>query len=152
MGRSIQQYGSHEINNKTIIMRTASQLLKAYLDNVQDAELASSLFAPDGALELPYLATIGYPWRAEGPEEVRKFLENVLSLVADFKFHDAKIFIDTSDQVFGEYKVTSTVRATAHPFHQLYMGRLVAENGKIKLLRESLDSAATQQSFTPGIY
>ncbi|HMF72469.1 MAG TPA: nuclear transport factor 2 family protein, partial [Flavitalea sp.] len=115
-------------------MKTALELLKAYLDNVQDAEAASSLFAEDGALELSYLSTVGWPARAEGPKEIKKFLETVLTTFSDFKFHDLKIFIDTNDQVFGEYEVSTAVTATGMEYHQLYMGRLVAENGKIKQL------------------
>lgn len=128
-------------------MKTSTELLKSYLDNVQDPGLASSLFAEDGVLELPYLATLGYPHRAEGPEEIRHFLGNVLSIFEDFKFHSLKVFIETPEQVFGEYEVTTTVVSTGKDIHQLYMGRLVAENGKIKLLREALDTAATAKSL-----
>jgi len=123
-------------------MKTSTELLKSYLGNVQDPGLASSLFAEDGILELPYLATLGHPHKAEGPEEIRHFLENVLSIFEDFKFHSLKVFIETPEQVFGEYEVTTTIVSTGKNIHQLYMGRLVAENGKIKLLREALDTAA----------
>lgn len=128
-------------------MKTASELLNAYLDNVQDAKLAASLFAEDGALELPYLATLGLTARAEGPAEIQKFLENVLSLFTDFKFHGLEVFIDTTDQVFAEYEVTTEVASNGKKFHQHYMGRLVAKNGKIKLLREALDTAVTEKAF-----
>jgi len=130
-------------------MKTAAELLEAYLHHVQDARVASELFAPDGAIELPYLDTLGYPWRAEGPKEIQKFLENILSLFADFKFHSTKIFIDLPDQVFGEYEVTTTVKENGKAMHQLYMGRLVAENGKIKLLREALNTVSTLRAFSP---
>jgi ketosteroid isomerase-like protein len=129
-------------------MKTPLELLNAYLGSVQDAALAAALFAEDGALELPYLATLGFQPRAEGPEEIRKFLENVLSVFADFKFHSVKVFMETTDQVFGEYEVTTTVVSTGKNIHQLYMGRLVAENGKIKLLREALDTAAAAKAFS----
>ncbi|HEY5745936.1 MAG TPA: nuclear transport factor 2 family protein [Chryseolinea sp.] len=132
-------------------MKNASELLKAYLDNVQNARVAAGLFAEDGAIELPYLQTLGYPWRAEGPEEIGKFLENILSLFADFKFHSVKIFIEQPGQVFGEYEVTTTVKETGNVMHQLYMGRLVAENGKIKLLREALDTVVTERAFSPKL-
>jgi ketosteroid isomerase-like protein len=130
-------------------MRTPTELLKAYLNNVQDAGTAAALFAADGVLELPYLESIDYPPSAKGPEEIRKFLENIQTLFADFKFHSVKIFIETPDQVFGEYEVTTPVLATGKMYHQLYMGRLVAEDGKIKLLREALDTAVTVAAFSP---
>ena len=128
-------------------MKTPLELLKAYLENVQDLDLISSLFADDGALELPYLATIGFPRRSEGPQQIKAFLENVIGLVVDFKFHSLEVFMETENQVFAEYKVTTTVKETGAAFNQHYMGRLVAESGKIKLLRESLDSAATVKTF-----
>jgi hypothetical protein len=49
-----------------------------------------------------------------------------------------EIFIDTPEQAFGEYAI-ETKTAAGRTFSQLYAGRLVAANGEIKLLRESLD-------------
>jgi ketosteroid isomerase-like protein len=40
------------------------------------------------------------------------------------------------------------VPSTGKVYRQHYAGRLVAENGKIKLLRESLDTLAASQAFT----
>ena len=128
-------------------MKTPLELLKAYLENVQDTALASSLFADDGALELPYLATLGVTARAEGPQEVKAFLEGVMTTFTYFKFHSLEVFIETDDQVFAEYKVTTTAISTGKDMHQHYMGRLVAKNGQIQLLRESLDTAATAKSL-----
>lgn len=128
-------------------MKTPLQLLKAYTSNVQDAALAASFFADDGALELPYLATLGVTARAEGPEAIQAFLENVHSLFAEFKFHSLEVFMETANQVFAEYKVSTTVTSTGQPIQQHYMGRLVARHGKIKLLRESLDTAATAKAL-----
>lgn len=129
-------------------MQSASELLMAYVDNIQDAGIASALFAEHGAIELPYLATLGFPSRAEGPEEIRKFLENIQTVFADFRFRNVKILINTPDQVFGEYEVTTTVKITGKDIHQIYMGRLAAENGKIILLREALDTAAAARAFS----
>jgi ketosteroid isomerase-like protein len=132
-------------------MKTPAELLKAYLDNVQDLDLIASLFAADGILELPYLATLGIPSRHQGPEQITAFLKNVITSVKDFRFHDLEIFMETPGQVFAEYKVTTTVITSGNDFRQHYMGRLVAENGKIKLLRESLDTASTIKAFDiPG--
>lgn len=132
-------------------MKTPAELLKAYLNNVQDLDFIASLFAADGVLELPYLATLGIPPRHQGPEQITAFLKNVISSVKDFRFHSLEIFIETTDQVFAEYHATTTVITSGNDFHQHYMGRLVAENGKIKLLRESLDTASTIKAFDiPG--
>jgi hypothetical protein len=58
-----------------------------------------------------------------------------------------KILIDTPDQVFGEYEFTNVSTVTGRTVHQLFFGRLVAENGKIKLLREAHNSAQTAQAL-----
>jgi ketosteroid isomerase-like protein len=130
-------------------MRNARELLITYLDAVQEPARAAALFAADGALELPYLASIGLPSRVEGPKEVEALVESLLRAVPDLAFQDPQIFIDTPDQVFAEYGV-ETVTADGRPFSQLYAGRLVARDGKIALLRESLDVVRAAQAMLPG--
>ena len=58
-------------------------------------------------------------------------------MAPDFKFINVKYYIETPDQVFAEYEVDCLFNGK--PYKQLYMGRLVAEKGKIKLLREGLN-------------
>ena len=43
----------------TIIMKTAKELLQDYHNNIQNPDEVAKLFAPDGAIELPYLASLG---------------------------------------------------------------------------------------------
>jgi len=52
-----------------------------------------------------------------------------------------KVMIDTPEQAFAEYEFTaqSSKTETGRTIHELCFGRLVAENGKIKLLRESVN-------------
>ena len=50
------------------------------------------------------------------------------------------MLIDTPEQVFAEYEFTAVSSKTERQIHQLFFCRLVAENGKIKLLREALNS------------
>jgi uncharacterized protein len=59
------------------------------------------------------------------------------------------IMIETEDQVFGEWSVERTTDA-GRLFSQTYAGRLVAENGKIKLLRESLDLVRAARAMLPN--
>ena len=47
--------------------------------------------------------------------------------------------IDTPEQVFAEYEFTARSSKTGRTIHELFFGRLVAENGRIKLLRESVN-------------
>ena len=118
-------------------MKTAKELLQAYHSSIQNPGAAASLFAADGAIELPYLASLGQSWRSEGPENIKNMIAGILKMAPDFKFINIKYYIETPDQVFAEYEVDCLLNGK--PYKQLYMGRLVAENGKIKLLREAMN-------------
>ena len=124
-------------------MKNATELLKAYLAAIQDPAAAAALFAEDGVIELPTVKA-----RAQGPAAIEKFLAGLLVKVPDFRFQNIRIWIETPDQVFGEYDVEALVPSTGKVYRQNYAGRLVAENGKVKLLRESLDTLAASQAFT----
>lgn len=128
-------------------MKTAVQLLQNYLDSIQNPEAAARLFASDGVLELPYLQTLGLPHRVQGPAEIERFIVGLLVKVPDFRFRNIQFFIDTPTQAFGEYSVEAGVAGTDRVYKQTYAGRLVAEDGKIKLLRESLDTLAAWHAF-----
>jgi ketosteroid isomerase-like protein len=123
-------------------MKTPTQLLQAYLAEIQDPAAAAALFAEDGVLELP---TIGA--HARGPAAIEAFIGGLLAQVPDFRFRNIRIWIETPDQAFGEYDVEALVTATGKTYKQTYAGRLVAEEGKIKLLRESLDTLAASRAF-----
>jgi hypothetical protein len=127
-------YSQSQVNNKA--MKTAKELLQTYHSNIQNPDAAASLFAKDGAVELPYLASLGQPWRSVGPENIKDMIKGILKMAPDFRFINIQYLIETPDQVFAEYEVNCLFNGK--PYKQLYMGRLVAENGKIKLLREGL--------------
>ena len=128
-------------------MKTAVQLLQNYLDNIQQPKAAAALFAADGVLELPYLQTLGLPHRVQGRAEIERFIAGLLVKIPDFRFRNIQFFIDTPTQAFGEYSVEAKLAGTDRLYNQTYAGRLVAEEGKIKLLRESLDTLAAWRAF-----
>jgi len=121
----------------------APDLLRAYLANVQDPAAAAALFAEDGVIELPTVNA-----RAQGPAAIEQFITGLLKRVPDFRFKNIRIFIETPDQAFGEYEVEALIPSTGKLYKQTYAGRLVAENGKIKLLREALDTLAASRAFS----
>ena len=124
--------------------KTAGELLRAYLAEIQDPAAAAALFADDGAIELPSIGA-----RAQGPADIERFIRGLLEKVPDFRFQNIRIWIETPDQAFGEYDVEAPVVTTGKLYRQSYAGRLVAEGGKIKLLRESLDTLAAARAFAP---
>jgi hypothetical protein len=51
---------------------------------------------------------------------------------------NVKVMIDTPEQTFAEYEFTAQSSETGRTIHLLFFGCLVAENGKVKRLRESV--------------
>jgi hypothetical protein len=133
-------------------MSDAKTLLKEFLGNIRDPEKASALFAEDGAFEMPFFVSLGLPTRFEGPQGVKGLITTVLEYYPDFEFkdEDITILIDTPNQVFAEYAVHATAAATGRLGHHLFMGRLVAHNGHITLIREGLNTIAAASALLPG--
>jgi len=120
-------------------MKTAKELLLDYLNHIGDPDFQIELFADDAVFELPYLASLGLPACWEGREVIYKFLGNLPNTFPGFQFKNIQIHIDTPEQAFGEYEATAKIAANGKDYAQHYMGRVVAENGKIKLIREALN-------------
>jgi len=133
-------------------MLDAKTLLKEYLGNFRNREKASALFAADGVFEMPFFVSLGLPSRFEGPEGVRGLISTVLEFYPEFEVNleEVVIRIDTPDQVFAEYPVHATAAPTGRLTHHLFMAYLVAENGKIALLREGLNTVAAASALLPG--
>jgi ketosteroid isomerase-like protein len=123
-------------------MKSASELLETYLNNVGTPKVSAAQFAEDGVLELPWVNA-----RALGPAAVEKLLAGVLAKVPEFRFKNLTYFIQTPDKVAAEYQVEAPVVDTGKIYRQTYAGVLIAENGKIKLLREALDTIAASKAF-----
>ncbi|HEX8023143.1 nuclear transport factor 2 family protein [Mucilaginibacter sp.] len=130
-------------------MKTAKELLLSYLENINNPDIAIELFADDAVFELPYLASLGLPWQWKGRDVIYNFLKNLPKTFSNFHFQNIRIHIDTPEQAFGEYDVDAIANATGRPYPQTYMGRVVAENGKIKLIREALDMAIVAKAILP---
>ena len=55
-----------------------------------------------------------------------------------------------AEQTFAEYEFTAQSSKTGRTIHELFFGRLVAENGKIKLLRDSVNLVEVALSVFPN--
>jgi hypothetical protein len=124
-------------------MKSASELLETYLNNARTPQVSAAQFAEDGVLELPWIQE-----RAQGPAAVERLLNGILSKVPEFRFKNLIYFIQTPDKVAAEYQVEARVLSTGKIYKQTYVGVMHAENGKIKLLREALDTAAAAKAFS----
>lgn len=129
---------------------SAKELLLQYLQHINDADKVIELFSEDATIELPYLQSLGMPWQWVGKDTLLAFLKNLPTMFPGFEFQNIQVYIDTPDQVFGEYDVDCTVASTGLPYRQSYMGRLVAADGKIKLIREALNTFEAYKSMFPN--
>jgi uncharacterized protein len=109
-------------------------------------------FTDDGAVELPFLYSLGIEPRYQGHAAIKDFYDLVKQLYPDFAFkpEDIHVLIETPDQVFAEYIAHTTAAATSRLIHHLYAARLIAERGKIKRLRESVNVIAVAQALSPA--
>ena len=133
-------------------MKDSKALLLEYLASIRDPERAASLFAEDGAFELPFLRSLGVKSRYAGRGEVAALLHQLLKLYPNFAFapEDIHVLIETPEKTFAEYAVHALAAATGRTLHQLFTGYLVAEAGEIKLLRETFNPLAQAQAQLPN--
>jgi uncharacterized protein len=133
-------------------MKDSKALLLDYLASIRDPERAASLFADDGAFELPFLRSLGVEPRYRGRREITALLHKLLELYPDFAFapNDTHILIETPEKTFAEYVAHARAAATGRTAHHLFTGYLVAEAGEIKLLRETFNPLTMAQAQLPN--
>ena len=133
-------------------MKDAKCLLLELLAAIPDGEKIAPLFAEDGVVELPFLHSVGIEPRYKGRIAIAGFYDVVKQLYPDlvFKPEDIHVLIETPDQVFAEYIAHPAAATTGRRIHHMFAGRLVAEGGEIKLLRESLNVVAAAQALLSG--
>ena len=93
-------------------MKDSKALLLDYLASVRDPERAASLFADDGAFELPFLRSLGVGPRYTGRREITALLHQLLELYPNFAFapDDIHILIETPKKTFAEYVARAPLR------------------------------------------
>lgn len=132
-------------------MKNARQLLEEFTaGSFRNPAQAADMFAEDGALEIPYLESLGLAPSYRGKAKIADFLTFVRDLYPDMDFCNVKVVMETADQALGEYEFSTTSSKTGRLIHQLFVGRLMAENGKIKLLRESLNLVEVGLAIYPN--
>jgi len=121
-------------------MKTAQQLLEEYTSTAfRDIHWSASLFSEDGTYEVPYLESLGLPWRYQGRDQVEQYFGLIRNTYPELAFHDVEIVSVTENCVVAEYEFTTRSSKTGRVIHQLLVGRLEAADGQIQLLRESVN-------------
>lgn len=119
---------------------TAKDLLMKIINSaISNPEEVAGWFAEDGAFEMPYLTSSDELWnfralrRASGYRRLFRFCARTVSGLRIQKLKSSDRY---PDQAFAEYEFTAVSTKAGRSVHQLFFGRLVAENGKIKLCEE----------------
>ena len=130
-------------------MNTARDLMLGYIGGT--AEQSGALFADNGTLELPYLASIGLPPVMTGPRAIIEFLSFLHgTLYPGFSFENVNIHIETPQQAFAEYHINHRSGISGKDVKQQFFGHLEAADGKIKRLREAIDVVVAAEAIYPN--
>ncbi len=98
-------------------MKNAKELMLEFTaSSFKDPKQAAEMFAEDGAFEMPYLATFGYPSQYKGRAAIADF-SNSCALYPGFELENIKVLIDTPEQAFGEYEFTAVSSKTGRSVH-----------------------------------
>src|SRR5258708_36566263 len=106
---------------KAVTMKDAKTLLLEFLAAVTHGQDAAAQFAEDGALELPFLHSLGIPWRHRGRQAIRELQDQLAGLYVDIGFlpEDTIVLIATPAQLSAQYIPHTTPRPTARTPHPL---------------------------------
>jgi ketosteroid isomerase-like protein len=136
-------------------MSTSRKLFTEFLECLRHLDRSIDrcvdLFADDGVFEFPYFTSLGMPWRFSGKAEVRQVLELIASHFSAFTLSNIEIHeVKEGDGLFVQYHSDTVLKGTDRTYAQDYVSQLVAENGKIKLLREYLNVISTARILLPN--
>lgn len=131
-------------------MKSATELLQAYIEGPHDAETVVTLFAEDGVLEAPYFASLAMPWRFVGHEALLGTYDHLTHLYPDLRFENLRVIHGGEDLAVGEYEFIATSERTGRRVHQLSIVTIVAKNGQIALLREFQNIAEIALAIFPN--
>lgn len=135
-------------NNNT---KMASTLLGEFLTSVGNGNpnTAASFFAEDGSIDAPYVASLGMPTKIVGQAAIEATLANIKSIAPNFHFTRVTTILETPTEVVAEYE-SEALMANGRTYKQLYMGHLIARDGKIVSHREFLNTIPFVEAFFPN--
>lgn len=134
---------------------SSRELINAFFDCLRDfensIERCLDLFADDGVFEFPYFAVLGMPTRFQGKAELRQVLGMIGAHFKAFTISDVEIHeVKDGDALFVRYHTDTFIDGTERVYAQDYVSQLMAENGKIKVLREYLNVIKTARALLPN--
>lgn len=132
-------------------MTTAREIFLTYAQAMADgdAAAAAACYAEDGVLDFPFWPLLGLTPRYAGRPALQAYLSKLLDMVPGFRFTNITVHIDAPDAMFAEFYVDKLTRdGRRFDFH--YGGLVLAEDGKMKLLREFIDQIPAAIALLPN--
>jgi ketosteroid isomerase-like protein len=136
-------------------MSTSCQLLSDFFDCLRDLDNSIdrcvNLFADGGVFEFPYFSVLGMPTRFQGKTEVRQVLGIINAHFSAFTISEVEIHeVKEGDALFVRYHSDGFIDRSDRVYAQDYVSQLIAEDGKIKVLREHLNVIKTARMLFPN--
>ncbi|MCL4069370.1 hypothetical protein M3484_22690 [Pseudomonas sp. GX19020] len=130
-------------------MRSAAFYSLCDLDN--SVERCIDLCSDEGVFGFPSFAVLGVPTRFQGKTEIRQVLGLINGHFARFTLSEIEIHEGRdADALFVRYYAAGFIDRSERVYAQDYVSQLVAENGKIKVLRENLNVINTAPMLFPN--
>jgi ketosteroid isomerase-like protein len=136
-------------------MSTSRELLNEFFDCLRNLDSSIDrcvdLFADDGVFEFPYFPVLGMPSRFQGKAALREVLGMINAHFSAFTLSDIDIHeVKDGNALFVRYHSDGFIDRTERVYAQDYVSQLVAENGKIKVMREYLNVINTARMLFPN--
>jgi ketosteroid isomerase-like protein len=134
---------------------SSRELLNSFFDCLRDLDHSIDrcldLFADDGMFEFPYFSVLGMPTQFKGKTELRQVLGMINARFSAFTVSDIDIHeVKAGDALFVRYHTDTLIDGTERVYAQDYVTQLIAENGKIKVLREYFNVIKTARALLPN--
>ena len=136
-------------------MSTSRELITEFFDCLEHLDSSIdrcvNLFCDDGVFEFPYFPVLGMPSRFEGKIALLEVIELIRSHFSSFTLSNIEIHeLKDADALFVRYHSDGFIDGTDRVYAQDYVSQLIAENGKIKVLREYLNVISTARMLFPN--
>ena len=131
--------------------KKASVLLQEFLTSIGagNPKVTASFFTEDGCIDAPYVESLGMPTKIIGRAAIEATMSNIKSIAPNFHFTSVKMILESPTEVVAEYE-SEALMANGRTYKQLYMGHLIAKDGKIVSHREFLNTIPFVKAFFPN--
>lgn len=132
-------------------MRSAREIFADYTAALgrRDVDAAVACYTEDGTLSFPFWPLLGLPSDHTGHENIRAYLTKLMEFLPDIRFEDFQVHIDEPYAMFAECRLDQQ-SSTGRRVNFQYGTLVLAENGRMKLVREFVDQIPAAAALLPN--